>query len=470
MTLNRASGCGAPLDRRGFLATGAAAGAGFALGCRPSRPTGGRTLIDGATVFDVRSGRMRPSTSILIDGERIAAVDAASRLGPSSAAAAGAHRIDGAGRFVIPGLIDGHVHLTHILYQSRMTGDETLPLYLGHGVTAVRSTGDNVPAQKLIERFADDRPETSPRIFRASFLIDGQPPWHPDIGWALTDPAAVAPFVADMAAWEVTTLKLYIGVSRDIGRRVIDEAHARGLVVAGHLLDYPTADAVRDGLDSVEHIYTVSNFLLTDPEDPHSIDLDSDEARRLLDTIAETGARVDPTLIVFWGTLLFMDQPEVIDHPDNVVMPERLRGFWGRDRQRRMADWGATPIEVRRETWRKYMRLTEMLRAAGVPLLAGTDAPEPQVAPGTSLHHELEFLVEAGLSETEALTAATLENARVVRADDRIGAIEPGMLADLVLLDADPLVDITNTRRIQSVIRGGLVLDPATILQAAPAA
>jgi len=459
------------IDRREFLAAGAAAGAGVALGCRPRPPLAvGRMLIDGATVFDVRTGSMRPATSVLIDGDRIQAVAPASELGPSSDATTGAARIDGAGLFVVPGLIDAHVHLSHILYQSRMTGDETLPFYLGHGVTTIRSTGDNVPAQRLVERYADDHPDISPRVFRCSFLIDGDPPWHPDIGWALTDPDAVAGFVADMAAWEVTTLKLYIGVNQDIGRRVIEEGHAHGLVVSGHLLDYHAADAVRDGLDCIEHIYTVSNFLLADPEDRHSIDLDSEEARRLVDVIAASGARVDPTLMVFWGTLLFMDRPEVYDHPDNLPMPERLRAFWGRDRERRVLDWGAAPIGVRRGTWEKYLRLTGMLREAGVPLLVGTDAPEPQVAPGASLHHEMELLVETGMTPAEVLTAATLENARILRQDERIGSVQPGRIADLVLLEADPLADIANTRRIRSVIRGGRVLDPGEILLAAPTA
>ena len=109
-----------------------------------------------------------------------------------------------------------------------------------------------------------------------------------------------------------------------------------------------------------------------------------------------------------------------------------------------------------------------MLHDAGVPLLVGTDAPEPQVAPGASLHHELEFLVEAGMSEQEALVAATLENARILRREDELGSIEPGRRADLLLVEADPLSDIRNTRRIRGVIRGGRRLDPASILSRAP--
>lgn len=470
------------IDRRDLLRGAALTGAGLALGCDPDagraarpatdRPPAGSAppplLLHDTTVFDSRAAAMRPATSVLARDGRIEAVAPASELGPSSAAAKDAIHVDGRGLFLLPGLIDAHVHVTHILYQSHMTGDEVLPFYLGHGVTSIRSTGDNVPAQRLIERYADDHPDVSPNLFRCSFLIDGDPPWHPDVGWTLRTPEEVDPFVADMVAWGVKTLKLYVGTEREIGRRVIEAGHARDLVVSGHLLDYHTADAVSDGLDCVEHIYTVSNFLLDDPEDRHSINLDSDECRRLIDVIAEHEAYVDPTLMVFWGTLLFMDLPEVYGHPDHDAMPTRLKAFWDIDRARRNLDWGAAPLSVREGTWDKYLRLTGMLRDAGVRLLVGTDAPEPQVAPGASLHHEMEFLVEAGLSPREVLAAATLENARVLREEENRGVVEAGLVADLVLIEADPLADIRNTRRIRHVVRGGRLLDPATILAAAP--
>ncbi|MCY3600039.1 MAG: amidohydrolase family protein, partial [Gemmatimonadetes bacterium] len=223
----------AAIDRRDFMRGAALTGAGLALGCgRQDRASGigdaadqvsdRALLIDGASVFDVRAAAMRPETSVLVRAGRIEAVAPATELNADSDAAAGAARIDGAGLFVLPGLIDAHVHITHILYQSHMTGDEVLPFYLGHGVTSIRSTGDNVPAQRLIERYADDHPEISPNVFRCSFLIDGNPPWHPDVGWYLATPADVDPFVADMVAWGVKTLKLYVGVGREVGRRVIE--------------------------------------------------------------------------------------------------------------------------------------------------------------------------------------------------------------------------------------------------------
>jgi len=105
---------------------------------------------------------------------------------------------------------------------------------------------------------------------------------------------------------------------------------------------------------------------------------------------------------------------------------------------------------------------------AGVALLAGTDTPEPYCPPGTSLHQELELLVESGLSPAESIRCATLNNARALGRDDQLGTIEPGKLADLVLLDANPLERISNTRKIAKVFRGGLAVDPERILKLVP--
>ena len=112
--------------------------------------------------------------------------------------------------------------------------------------------------------------------------------------------------------------------------------------------------------------------------------------------------------------------------------------------------------------------MTGKLYRAGVPLLVGTDAPEPQVTPGFSLHQELEMLVESGLPPAAALRAATLHNATALRQENRLGSIAPGKLADIVLLSANPLEDIRHTRRIDAVIRGGKLCRPAEIMLRAP--
>jgi imidazolonepropionase-like amidohydrolase len=125
-------------------------------------------------------------------------------------------------------------------------------------------------------------------------------------------------------------------------------------------------------------------------------------------------------------------------------------------------------VELRREEFRKYQELTGVLYRAGITLLAGTDAPEPFVCPGFSLHQELELLVESGLPPGAALNCATINNARILKQDKNLGSIEAGKFADLVLLRLDPLKDIHNTRSISKVIHGGRVLDPDEVLQAVP--
>ena len=124
--------------------------------------------------------------------------------------------------------------------------------------------------------------------------------------------------------------------------------------------------------------------------------------------------------------------------------------------------------DLRRQQMAKLQELTGVLYRAGVPLLAGTDSPVHFCPPGFAFHQELELLVEAGLPPAAALTAATRNNARALNESDRLGSIEPGKLADLVILDADPLADIRNTRRISRVIRGGIVCDPAALLNWCP--
>jgi len=436
-----------------------------ACNTRPGTPAPGNPLaITDVSAFDSDRGVMQSAQTVIArDGtiEWVGPAEAA-QIPPSAVV------VHARGKFLIPGLIDAHVHLTHILYQARMTGDEILPFFLAHGVTAVRSTGDNVPAQRLVQRYADQNPGISPRIFMASFLIGRSPPHHPDVGWSLNSTDEVPAFVKHMADWGVRTLKLYINCIPAVGRRVIEEGHARGLSVAGHLTSYHPGDAVADGLDSLEHIYTVADFIRRDPDDRHSVDIHSDEAKRLIETIAQHEAYVDPTLMVFWGTLFFVDDPEVVNHPDNAIMPRRLLEYWHTDNPRRLDSFSAGPLEVRRRTYDTYMQLVGMLHEAGIPILVGTDAPEPQVPPGSSMHHEMEFLVQSGLSPAAVLSAATLENARVLKEETRLGAIKPGKIADMVLLNADPLRDIRNTRRIDRVIKGGILLDPNAILEHAP--
>src|SRR5262245_30396321 len=192
-------------------------------------------VIKGGTLFDSVNASMEPAQAIVIAGQKIVAVGTMRR---PIELPKDARVIDAAGKFIIPGLIDAHVHLVHRLNFAHVTGDEILPLFLATGVTTVRDTGDEVVAQTLVARFAAANPNRCPRVFTCSFLIDGDPVIHRDIGLPVADPAKVPAIVDDMAAWKVTTLKIYAGTSRPVGRKVIEEGHRRGLTVTGHLSAY----------------------------------------------------------------------------------------------------------------------------------------------------------------------------------------------------------------------------------------
>lgn len=447
-------------------------------------------VIQGGQLFDPASGRMLPFTAILILGDRIKSV---ALEGEPVAVPPGAQVIEGRGKFLIPGLIDGHIHLVHILRGRQVTGNEIFPLFLANGVTTLRDVGDEVVAQKLLCQLAEDRPESSPRLYMSSPLIDGNPPYHLFVSQTITDPAKVPEFVDEMVGWGVQTFKLYDGVDRAVGQAVIKEAHRRGKWVTAHLQwNYRVQDAIEDGIDSFEHTGSIFEFLLP-PETPRwpspseRIGIPAAELADLQRRILEVKARVDlsqpcttglvaallrhkvavdPTLVVYRNWMLLRDLPEVQQNPDNRQIPARLREGWRLSANDNRLD--PATLELRRRAFAKLQELTFLLYRSGVELLVGTDSPVQFCPPGLAMHQELQLLVESGLPPAAVLTAATRNNARALNQSAQLGSIEPGKLADLVILEANPLTDIRNTRKIFRVIRSGLVCDPAALLRLVP--
>jgi hypothetical protein len=438
----------------------------FAAMLAAAAAPGAEVVINDVSVYDPAAGAMHAGRTIVIAGDRIKAVRGAGQPLPD-----GATVIDGRGKFAVPGLIDAHVHLVHRLNFAHVTGDEVLPLFLAHGVTSVRNTGDEIYGQTMVARFADAHPELCPRVFRCSGLLDADPPIHRDIGIPVSDPAKVPGLVADFVAWGVPTLKIYAGTARPVGRTIIAEGHRRGLLVTGHLSNYPAQEAIADGIDCLEHVTTVFDFIVPPdtkklPNYRATVDLDNPQARTLIALLAKRQTFVDPTLVVYRNMLLLSDVEAYHNHPDVAEVPERQRSYWHGFRRGQ----GLTPStrDYRAQVVKKYQELIGRLYRAGVPLLAGTDANEPFVPAGSSLLQELEMLVESGLPPAAALTAATLTNARALRQESQLGSIEPGKLADLFVVDADPLADVKNLRRINLIIHSGIVCDPRKLLAAVP--
>jgi imidazolonepropionase-like amidohydrolase len=409
-------------------------------------------VITHVGVVDVEGGRVLPDRAVVVAGARIAAVGRAADV----RVPAGARVVDGAGKYLIPGLVDMHAHVT-------LFGRAALPLYLAHGVTGVRDMGAErfADARALRDSIAAGRP-LGPRMRVASPVVESRgwlafakrtteragTPWTLYERFGPATPAEAARWVDSVAALGADHVKVRNWPAAEIGRALVARAHARGLAVVGHANEpFPRA-----GVATYEHAIW--------PPLRAGGARDSAARDALWRTLAASGAAYTPTLVT-WPTRL--------ERPDTLVarldrdavaglryVPARARAAW-RDQLLAMAQ--EAPLDWR-AAYRAARRDAAESRRAGVPLLAGTDAGAPLVVPGASLHDELALLVrDAGATPLDALRAATSTPARVTGQAHALGAVAPGRLADLVLLDADPLRDIRNTRAIAAVVANGRLLD-----------
>ncbi len=400
-------------------------------------------LISNTNLFDPLTGLMLPNRTILVQEDRIVAIgtpDSPIKVPP------GTQVIDGSGKYVIPGLIDAHVHLDFLLAAVNVKGEEVLPLYLGNGVTTVRCIGDQVMPQKAIAEYADAYPERCPSVFISSPLIDGPNPMH-TAGHTVDDPAKVPAFLDSMVAYGVKTLKMYVGLDSAVFHKVIQEGHKRGLTVAAHLPSRHVSlqNAIAWDLDIIEHIWGIKDDSL------------------LMAKMVQQGMMVDPTLVVFKNMIYLPDLPEVWQSKDHYYVPDTLHASWDLYR-RDPKKFNDQNLKSRHEKMQSYKNITGALYRAGVTLLAGSDSPEPYCPPGFALHDELVLLVESGLPPEAALKCATINNARALKQASNLGTVEVGKIADMVILDANPLINIRNTRKIHRVIHRGIVGDPKAIL------
>jgi len=339
-------------------------------------------VIERCSVFDPESGTMLPERTITMRGARIVSVTGEGELDDVPG---DARRIDGRGKFALPGLIDAHVHVVHVLDFAHVTGDEVLPLYLAAGVTSIRSAGDEPVAATLVARFAAAHPDWTPRVFTCSPLLDADPPIHRDVGRAIIDPAKVPALFDDLARWNVSTVKIYAGTARPVGRAIIEESHRRGLFVTAHLGSYSAQDAVNDGVDCLEHIWSVFNYVIPpdvakEPGHRGRLDLSNPLCESLVAELAKRKTYVDPTLAVFRNMILLSDVPEVRDHPDNGLVPQRLSDFWPVYLRQTGCPQGGS-LEVRRREFAKFQELTGKLYRAECPCWSEPTRPSRKCRP-----------------------------------------------------------------------------------------
>jgi imidazolonepropionase-like amidohydrolase len=423
--------------------------------------------ITGATLIDVRTGTGQPNATVLVDGDRIVSVSPQEL--PESA-----NVIDASGAWLLPGLIEMHAHTTGNPLKWKIHH-----LYLAYGVTTVRDTGGNLTLLRLLREQLEQNSHVGPRIFFAGPLLDGATPVWPPMSIMVDTPIRARAAVEFLASQGVDFIKIYNWVPEASLRAILESAHQHGLRVTGHVPRMITMTrAIQLGMDCLEHIRITGRELLPAYEADRldslpvarretllweRFELESEPMQRLIRLVADSRVFFDPTLLV--DTALSLDGYAIdIENPANADVPEDVRSAFVREERPPIFDVSEVRLETARDGFRKRQRLVGMLHEAGARLLAGTDCfGLGKQLPGLGLQNELVLLVESGLTPLAALQAATLTAAEALGESDTLGTLEPGKLADIVVLDADPLVDIRNARRVRTVVKGGHVYDSAAL-------
>lgn len=430
-------------------------------------------LITHVTLVDGSSARPRPDSAVLIRDGRI------THISSGDAARANVRTIDAQGKFLIPGLWDMHVHL---LRKGRP--EAYFPLMIANGITGVRDMGGDMPITD-IKRLRDEietGTRLGPMIFAPGPLIDGPYPTLPSITRVVRNADDAQAAVTELKQQGADFIKVYNRVPRDAYFTLAATAKSLGIPFAGHIPASITArEASMAGQKSIEHLFNIL-FACSGEEDElmrvKAQSLSSNDSterielrQKYLETVLQSysPAKAQALFALFarngtWQTPTLVQRKafaypplQTLDDPLMRFVPKSQRWRWDPKQDGRLQGRSTERQDIERRFYEKDRALIAPMRAAGVGFLAGTDTPDGFAFPGFSLHEELAQLVEAGLSPMEALKSATLNPAKYFGLKDA-GLIAKGNRADLVLLDANPLQDIRNTRSIAAVIVHGRYL------------
>lgn len=391
--------------------------------------------IVGATLIDGRGEPPVSNSVVLVRGEKIIAVgDAKSQSIPS-----GAQVFDARGLTLVPGLMDSHFHIER---------DYELPrLYLAHGVTSVRDPGQWIRIYDPIRKF--ELPQ--PRCFVAGPHLDSPPHAYPQDAFTVTNAAQVRAAVNRFVDEGASHIKVYFRLPLELIRIACETAHRRGVPVTAHLELVDAGEAIPAGLDGVEHITSFGTALAekVDAEKFREAVRNDNEARRK--------ARYE-----LWSKLDLDHSPRVQPLIDLIVKQKIFLSPTLAVFERRAGDKGVTDVETL--GYEHMLKFVRLCHSAGATIVVGSHSSVPKAERGWAFQREMELLVECGLTPREVISAATLNNARFFHADARLGSIEAGKCADLVLIDGNPLADITAMQQVKRVMLNGQWVVPADAL------
>jgi len=410
-------------------------------------------VITHVTIVDVKMGSTLPDQTVLIGGERILAIMPGAEALPAEGT-----RIDGSGKFLIPGLADSHVHYVDPPGFGR--------LLLANGVTLVRDMGMPTEQAMSLRDALDKGDLLGPEMVTTGSILDGDPPLIPIISLGLKTPDEGREAVRSQAKAGVDQIKVYSGLEREIFLAIVDEAKKQGLKAVGHVPEaVAIEEAAKVGVSSSEHLFGFEKIigrLLGEPVQlkrggmgPQAYfwlrlgEVDPVELKNALAPILATGMAICPTTIVF-RTGQYLNEVYAGRYPLLEYASGKLQELW-------VGLWppgSQDPVELG-QLWPKMGAFVKILSDEGFPLLVGTDLSFPGLIPGFSLHEEMALWQEMGVPAATILKSATIAPATFLGLDQKLGTVEVGKEASLVLLRANPLTDIKNAQQIEGLFQRG---------------
>ena len=414
-------------------------------------------------IVDTTGGPLQSDMTVILKGERIAQIARSGTLHIPHQAQV----VDARGKFLIPGLWDMHVHTVFGDWLPRAE-NITLPLFVANGVTGVRDMGGDLEVLKQWRTQIAAGTLLGPRLYIAGPMLDGPTPRFPSSA-PVANAADGRKVVNDLKVQGVDFIKIQSLIPRDGYFAAAEQAKKVGLTFVGHVPDAVRAsEASSAGQKSIEHFTgifegcsTIEDQLIAGPKSlgQNVSTYDAGRAKALIALMAKNQTWQVPTLVWERGQWL-IDDIDLSHDPLTKYAPAAWRErTWPMFTRDILKDMDTDPLPVRKRFVQMELDMTLAMVRAGVPFMAGTDtAAGVHVFPGFSLHDELALFVKAGLTPLQALQTATRNPALFMGRSADMGSVEAHKLADLVLLDANPLEDIGNTRKINAVVLAGRYL------------